>query len=254
MGFNCLMNKQNFLHTFSLRFYIWQVVCLCLFGGVCFWFSRQGVIDHEITNYWFDTISHSFPLQNNYWLELINHQMMKYLVITIAVFYLFIGIVKRRVDYISTAILIGLGSATVGILKSVSQHSCPWDLIEYGGRAIEYPLLSSVNYFDGPGHCFPGGHASGGFSLMALFFLFYPKNRKLAFMLLGAAILLGQIMGFGQVVRGAHFFSHNLWSCWWVWFTQLFVYAVFSSLEQHFFHQKIANWSAIPAEQIRDSQ
>jgi membrane-associated PAP2 superfamily phosphatase len=245
------MNRQKTLHRFSKSFYIWQMIYLCLGGFFCFWVSRQGLLDHEITNFWFDPISHSFPLENNYWLELINHKILKYFVITIAVTLLLVGIVKQRVDFVTTAILIGLGSAAVGILKSTSQHSCPWDLVEYGGRAIEYPLLSSANYFNNPGHCFPGGHASGGFSLMALFFLFYPKDRKLAFMMLGAAIVLGQIMGFGQIVRGAHFLSHNLWSCWWVWLTQVSAYALFSSLLPHRYHQKFIDWCSASVKRRR---
>lgn len=24
-------------------------------------------------------------------------------------------------------------------------------------------------------------------------------------------------MGFGQIMRGAHFLTHNLWAGWWVW-------------------------------------
>lgn len=244
MGLCATMNRSQSLYLHSNKFYLSQVAYLCLAGIFCFWFSRQGVLDHEISNFWFDPVSRSFPLENNYWLELINHQMLKYIVIIIAVGLLVMGVVKRRVDYITTAILIGLGSAVVGILKSVSHHSCPWDLVEYGGKAIEYPLLRTANYFDGPGRCFPGGHASGGFSLMALFFLFYPKNRKLSFMMFGAAIILGQIMGFGQVVRGAHFLSHNLWSCWWVWLTQVFVYGMLSSFLPQHFHQRIINWSS----------
>jgi membrane-associated PAP2 superfamily phosphatase len=223
------MTRHSFLPRYSKQFYLLQVAYLLIAGVFCFWFSRQGVLDHEISDFWFDPASRSFPLQDSYWLELINHKILKYLVIAGAVGLLVTGVIKRRVDYIATAILIGLGSAAVGILKSVSHHSCPWDLVEYGGNAVEYPLLSTLNYFDGPGRCFPGGHASGGFSLMALFFLFYPKNQKLAFIAFALAMLLGQIMGFGQVVRGAHFLSHNLWSCWWVWVTQVSVYWLIST-------------------------
>ncbi|OTW33329.1 phosphoesterase, partial [Enterobacter kobei] len=35
--------------------------------------------------------------------------------------------------------------------------------------------------------------------------------------------------GFGQVMRGAHFFSHNLWAGWWVWFSQVAVYGLIST-------------------------
>lgn len=220
---------QEKLYQFPKRFYLLQIVYLCLSGVFCLWFSRQYALDHAITNYWFDPIGRQFPLKNSYWLELLNHKALKYLVIGVASWFLFFGIKRRRFDFIVLVVLIGSGSAVVGLLKSISQHSCPWDLIEYGGKALEYPLLSTASYFDSPGHCFPGGHASGGFSLMALFFVWYPRNRKLAIMIFCSAMLLGQIMGFGQVVRGAHFLSHNLWSCWWVWTVQVFIYGMLSS-------------------------
>ncbi len=245
-----LMTNQKPLHQFSTRFYLWQIVILTFSGLFCFWFSRQEVWDHAITSFWFDSVSNQFPLKDSYWLDLINHRLLKYLVIAIAVVLLFRGFIQRRTDMISAALLIGLGSAVVGILKSVSLHSCPWDLIEYGGRAMEYPLLSSANYFDGPGHCFPGGHASGGFSLMALYFLFYPKNKNMALFALGSGMFLGQLMGFGQVMRGAHFLSHNLWSCWWVWASQVSVYWLISSLLPVSFQQKIIAWSSVRSKAV----
>lgn len=241
------MDQKKALPLLPRRFYQWQVIYLCLTGAFCFWFSRQSLLDHAITNYWFDSVHQVFPLKNSYWLETINHKLLKYIVIIIAFGLLVTGIIKRRIDFITAAIMIGLGSAVVGILKSISQHACPWDLVAYGGKALEYPLLNTVNYFDKPGHCFPAGHASGGFSLMALFFLFYPKNRKLALIALASAFALGHIMGFGQVVRGAHFLSHNLWSCWWVWLTQVTLYGLLSSYLPHSCQQKWINWHAFNA-------
>ena len=75
-------------------------------------------------------------------------------------------------------LLIGIGPLVVGILKATSAHSCPWDLIEYGGKAMSFPLFGAVPALPGPGRCFPGGHASSGFAVMALFFLFYPQRPR----------------------------------------------------------------------------
>ncbi len=52
---------------------------------------------------------------------------------------------------------------------------------------------------------------------MALYFVFRRKNRRLAYVGLTVGLLFGSIFTFGQLVRGAHFLSHNLWSagvCW----------------------------------------
>ncbi|MDU4093940.1 MAG: phosphoesterase, partial [Pantoea sp.] len=46
----------------------------------------------------------------------------------------------------------------------------------------------------------------------------------LAWLCWSGAIVLGLVMGYGQMMRGAHFLSHNLWAGWWVWLTQLLTY------------------------------
>lgn len=222
------------LYQYSKDFYRIQLFILSILAVVFLWLSRNQTLDFYLSDMWFDPVSNSFPLKDNYWVELINHKLLKYLVIAIAAGCLIYGIFKRNAELIVTAILIGLGSATVGLLKSWSSHSCPWDLVRYGGQAIEYPLLSATSSFPGSGQCFPGGHASGGFSLMALFFLFFYRTPSRALFCALGAVILGIVMGYGQVVRGAHFFSHNLWSFWWVWLVQLLIYWFVSTFQNLF--------------------
>lgn len=236
-------SKPHTLYRFSSRFYYWQLFILIVSGVFFLWFAREETLDHALTTMWFDPVSHSFPLQNNRWLELINHQLLKYVVIGLGVGLLATGLVKRRMQLVSSALLFGLGAAVVGALKSFSLHSCPWDLVEYGGKAIGYPLLGAVSFFSGPGHCFPGGHASSGFGLMALFFLLYPTKRRIAWWALGFAIIMGLGMGYGQVMRGAHFFSHNLWTGWWVWATQVSAYCLLSQGLPIRHQQAILQWA-----------
>jgi membrane-associated PAP2 superfamily phosphatase len=50
----------------------------------------------------------------------------------------------------------GLGALVVGVLKSVSHHSCPWDLVEYGGKAMSIPC-SALPGRQRPGALLPGG-------------------------------------------------------------------------------------------------
>lgn len=219
------------LYQYPKRFYRIQLSILSILAVIFLWGSRSQTFDFYLSDMWFDQASNTFPLKDNYWLEFINHQLLKYIVIAIAAGFLVYGTYKKKAELIITGVLIGLGSATVGLLKSWSFHSCPWDLIRYGGQAIEYPLLSATSAFPGVGHCFPGGHASGGFSLLALFFLFFHRSKTLAVLSMFSAIVLGEIMGFGQVMRGAHFFSHNLWSFWWVWLVQLTIYWLVSTAQ-----------------------
>ncbi|SAH35329.1 phosphoesterase PA-phosphatase-like protein [Enterobacter roggenkampii] len=59
--------------------------------------------------------------------------------------------------------------------------------------------------------------------------LHWRERPRLAWSFVVLGILLGLAMGFGQVMRGAHFFSHNLWAGWWVWFSQVAVYGLVST-------------------------
>ena len=100
--------------------------------------------------------------------------------------------------------------SAVGLIKDNSNMPCPKDEINYGGiyprTAVwqSYPLE-----FDKPKtKCWPAGHASGGFALLSIFFLF--KRRKNRFIALGVAMSVGWSMGLYKMIIGDHFLSHTL--------------------------------------------
>lgn len=84
----------------------------------------------------------------------------------------------------------------VALGKYLTNEPCPREIYHFGGS------LFPDRFF---GRCFPGGHASGGF---ALFFLFWVWDRKPAAALPGLAI--GSILGIYQMLKGAHFLSDTL--------------------------------------------
>lgn len=222
-------NKTKQLYRLPVRFYGYQLLVLIALAVVFTWLSRGETLDKWITGFWYDAATHRFPLQKNPLLDLLNHRLAKYIAIAMAVGALFYGAWKRNARLVTAALLMGLGTLVVGVLKSLSHHSCPWDLVEYGGKAVSYPLFSSAPADSGPGRCFPGGHASSGFMVMGLFFAFWHERPRLAWSFVAFGVVLGLAMGFGQVMRGAHFFSHNLWAGWWVWFSQVAVYGLVSA-------------------------
>ncbi|MGX5870808.1 phosphatase PAP2 family protein [Enterobacter cloacae] len=222
-------NKTKQLYRLPVRFYGYQLLVLIALAVVFTWLSRGETLDKWITGFWYDAATHRFPLQKNPLLDLLNHRLAKYIAIAMAVGALFYGAWKRNARLVTAALLMGLGTLVVGVLKSLSHHSCPWDLVEYGGKAVSYPLFSSAPADSGPGRCFPGGHASSGFMVMGLFFAFWRERPRLAWSFVTFGVVLGLAMGFGQVMRGAHFFSHNLWAGWWVWFSQVAVYGLVSA-------------------------
>ena len=109
--------------------------------------------------------------------------------------------------------------ASVTGLKATTNVACPSALMEFGG---EIPYVGLLQHYSSAGrpaqrqNCFPAAHASGGFALLALFFLFKsPRNRRRAiYVALGA----GWLMGAYKMAIGDHFVSHMLVSMLWAWF------------------------------------
>jgi membrane-associated PAP2 superfamily phosphatase len=105
----------------------------------------------------------------------------------------------------------------VPLLKSRSLTSCPWDLAEFGGKARQVSHWAWGIADGGPGHCFPSGHATTGFAFFAGYFLLRELHPKQARAWLAAVCASGMLFGGTQVVRGAHYISHIIWTAWICW-------------------------------------
>lgn len=117
-------------------------------------------------------------------------------------------------DWKKPALLVALSIAIVPLaiaaLKAVTGVYSPVDLLPYGGKHPYIGLVEQLWLHGQPagGRSFPAGHASGGFALMALYYLpltsFWKKS------LLFAGFSAGWLMGLYQMGRGEHFMSHTL--------------------------------------------
>jgi membrane-associated PAP2 superfamily phosphatase len=98
----------------------------------------------------------------------------------------------------------------IGYLKSITNMPCPKDLKRYNGT---YPYTTVLSSYPSSFQalekikCYPAGHASGGFALMSLFFLFSVKRKKILALLLTCT--LGWATGGYKMLIGDHFFSHT---------------------------------------------
>ena len=105
---------------------------------------------------------------------------------------------------------IALVPATIAAIKAVTGGYSPVDLIEFGGgkpfSGFFVQIWGGAGFSEG--RSFPAGHASGGFALMALWYL--PVRGVLRGLGLLAGILAGWGMGIYQLARGEHFLSHTL--------------------------------------------
>ena len=107
--------------------------------------------------------------------------------------------------------------AAISLTKYLSKSSCPWELSNFGGTAQYLSHWNFVVSDGGPGRCFPSGHVSGAFAMLAISFAVRPVSAKLANQVLIAVLVMGSILGAGQVLRGAHFVSHVSFSAWICW-------------------------------------
>ena len=191
-------------------------------------FPVNGTLDHWFIDQWVDSTGHFFE-RDNWWLTHIAHHGVKNVIIGLLVILLiqligsFYQTNWRHYRWPSGYVLISALCTTilVGLLKSQSGHACPWSLVQ-----VQQQHLGWLDHLSKAGHCFPGGHASAGFALIALFFAYHQTQPHKARCYLLAALLLGFAMGWGLMMRGAHFLSHNLWTLWVAWAVNLGLCAI----------------------------
>lgn len=127
------------------------------------------------------------------------------------------GIIILLISCISIPLL-------VGGLKALTNTPCPKNIGHYGG---DYPYVSVFSRYPENFHktkkvkCYPAGHASGGFALLSLFFLFRKRRNRLA--ALGFALLIGWTIGIYKMLIGDHFFSHTFITMLLAWLAILVV-------------------------------
>jgi membrane-associated PAP2 superfamily phosphatase len=207
------------------NFHFKNLLALPLTGGLLIWLSHTGVIDFRLTELFFDASRGRFPFRETLLLARLGHDGLKWLVVGVWLTSLGAALLSVRMDYLRTlraplfwlTLMLPISALSVAALKAASSHSCPWDLALYGGSAQWFSLLGPESAIPGPGHCWPGGHASGGFALISGYFAFRDHRPGWSRCLLVAGLVLGSAMSLLQVIRGAHFLSHNLWSLWIVW-------------------------------------
>jgi membrane-associated PAP2 superfamily phosphatase len=191
------------------------------------WIARSGTLDFWIEQRFFDPVTHSFPLKNAPYLVFLGHTLLKDVTSLGLLVGIVLAVAGNWVDWLrpwrraltTFCVMAGAAALLVQQLKGSSVHACPWDLAMYGGHDAWFPLFDRVSAAVELGRCWPGGHASGGFAIIAGYFALRTQRPQWARRMLVLGLVLGTIMGGVQMARGAHFLSHNLWTLWFVWLT-----------------------------------
>lgn len=110
-------------------------------------------------------------------------------------------------------------------IKKHSNMPCPKHQIHYGGKYPDTVVWESYpkpyDSFEKT-KCWPAGHASAGFALLSLFFLFKRKRNKYIGLIIGLS--LGWSMGIYKMLIGDHYFSHTFISMLLAWFIILIIH------------------------------
>ena len=219
-------------HRLFYRRHLWLPLAVSL--PVLFLIEISG-IDHVISRWFFDDSAMRFPVRYSAAFEMVTHNWAKKFSLLIAcvacgaLFASFVAPALRAYRRVLLFLVLGLTLAplTVTFFKHNSHRSCPWDLIEFGGTAPFVGLFDTPPSGHYPGQCFPSGHASNGFGLLAFYFGGRALGRRrLAMAGLWGGAAAGLLYGLARLVQGAHFLSHVLWSGLACWLVILLLYAV----------------------------
>ncbi|MDD2265820.1 phosphatase PAP2 family protein [Sulfuricurvum sp.] len=121
----------------------------------------------------------------------------------------------------------------VSSLKAVTNIPCPKSLEIFDGT---YPHTCVWEKYPSDfcqkqkQKCWPAGHASGGFALLSLIFLFRTRKAKIASVAL--AMVIGWSMGSYKMLIGDHFLSHTFITMIMAWLIISIIVAILNRMEQ----------------------
>ncbi|RLB80131.1 MAG: PAP2 family protein [Deltaproteobacteria bacterium] len=207
-------NKQSLIHL-VVPFFVGSLAILSEYSG----------LDVLIESYFFDSQTGSWPYKSLFITNEILHTGGSDLIVLLAAFNAIAIImsffVKSIRPYRKHLLFVLIASATglliVNILKNTTHIYTPWSLKIFGGDKLYIRVFDTVPFESSVGHAFPGGHSSGGFAVISVYFALFAKNNKYQYYGLVIPLILGICFSITQEIRGAHFLSHDLFSfaiCW----------------------------------------
>jgi len=200
-------------------------------------------LDIKIASLFFDFANNRWYFGDSWWAVTFIHRWGRHLIaliflLSLSGFALSLFIQRVRpylFIFAYTGLTILFSTGIVAGLKYFSNIDCPWDLSFFNGIHPYFNLFSDKSGKLIDGSCFPGGHSSGGFSMLLFYFLFRDYNKRYAYIALGVGIFIGGVFSLGQWVRGAHFVTHDLWSAIICWFVALLLYKIILQSKMKYF-------------------
>ena len=234
-------------------FYRNNLLLPLLLAAIVFMAFDLTELDRWISNLLLDPATGQFPLLHNQWFETVTHKWPRILpdwtgelaVIGSLLSFIWPRLAKRpqlgltrlvekariapllrfttrhRRDLLFVVVAFALSTTVIHYLKSHTSVYCPVETTLYGGSHARVEWFENFSLWSkaGDGRCWPGGHASSGFTLLALYFVALRHRWVHARKLLVAILLIGMVYGTTRVLQGWHYMSHTFWAGIFVWLT-----------------------------------
>jgi membrane-associated PAP2 superfamily phosphatase len=218
-------------------------------------------LDLAISNLLWDPAAGQFPLEHNHLFERITHKWARILpdwvgegaIIGVALSFVWpllarfpdsliircvqqLGLEglltfaqRHRRDSLFVVAAFAASTGAIHYLKSHTSVYCPVETVLYGGVQARMEWFENFRFWSSPGagRCWPGGHASSAFSLLALHFVARRYQWRYAPTVLHLTGLLGLLYGTTRVLQGWHYMSHTLWAGIVVWLSTLAIALLF---------------------------
>lgn len=126
---------------------------------------------------------------------------------------------KHRRDFLYVVFAFSLSTGVIHYLKGHTSVYCPVETTQYAGKIEQKEWFQNFDLLKvaGDGRCWPGGHASGGFTMLALYFVARRYRWRHSKAVMYGALALGLVYGTTRVLQGWHYMSHTFWSGIFVW-------------------------------------
>lgn len=233
------------------RFYAYNFGIPLACAALVFLMFDMTKIDIAFSNLLFDPLTHTFPLDKIHFFEKLTHKWARIIpnwTAEIALIGAMLSVVwplvnpqkrprlgavlersrvapllrftaEHRRDFLFVVVAFAVCTGVIHFLKAHTSVYCPIETTLYGGKMAHVEWYDNFQLFHeaGDGRCWPGGHASGGFTMLALYFVGRRYQWRFSSALLWGSLLLGFVYGTTRVLQGWHYMSHTFWAGIFVW-------------------------------------
>lgn len=183
--------------------------------ALALWLFNASNIDVNLQNHFFD-------FEQNSWLVDEHEPVKKFIFynfpkVFLGAVIIFCGILAfkakdtQRQKYVLILLGLILIPLIAGNIKKFTDVYCPKQLEIYDGK---FPYVKTFQSYpenfvqEKSGQCFPAGHCVTGFAFFILFFALKQKRNRIFGLIF--AFTFGWILGFYQMIKGAHFLGDTV--------------------------------------------